>query len=185
MKLPFTLSAYISCQFMAASLNMLLALSCLVAMFDFIELLRRSVSKADATFGLVSQIAALRLPYVMIQILPFAILLGGILAFWRLTRSSELIVVRAAGTAVALAATHAFPAFALTAAFLAVVAMHALADLDRLLVTVLTALLRARRERKYGPHGGQSGRQRQSRQFHIVTPPGKTPKSTPGTRRRQ
>ena len=97
MKLPFTLSAYISRQFMAASLNMLLALSCLVAMFDFIELLRRSVSKADATFGLVSQIAALRLPYVMIQILPFAILLGGILAFWRLTRSSELIVVRAAG----------------------------------------------------------------------------------------
>jgi lipopolysaccharide export system permease protein len=32
-----------------------------------------------------------------LQILPFAILLGGILAFWRLTRSSELIVARAAG----------------------------------------------------------------------------------------
>ncbi|MBV9813251.1 MAG: LptF/LptG family permease, partial [Acetobacteraceae bacterium] len=31
------------------------------------------------------------------QILPFAVLLGGILAFWRLTRSSELIVARAAG----------------------------------------------------------------------------------------
>ncbi len=31
------------------------------------------------------------------QILPFAVLLGGIIAFWRLTRSSELIVARAAG----------------------------------------------------------------------------------------
>ena len=31
------------------------------------------------------------------QILPFAVLLGGILAFWRLTRSSELVVARAAG----------------------------------------------------------------------------------------
>ena len=31
------------------------------------------------------------------QILPFAMLLGGILCFWRLTRSSELIVARAAG----------------------------------------------------------------------------------------
>jgi lipopolysaccharide export system permease protein len=31
------------------------------------------------------------------QILPFAVLLGGILCFWRLTRSSELIVARAAG----------------------------------------------------------------------------------------
>ena len=97
MKLPLTLSFYISRQFMVASLNMLLALSGLVAMFDFIELLRRSASKPDATFGLVSQIAALRLPYVMIQILPFAVLLGGILAFWRLTRSSELIVARASG----------------------------------------------------------------------------------------
>jgi len=97
MKLPLTLSFYISRQFLLSSLSMLLALSALVAMFDFIELLRRSASRIDATFGLVSQIAALRLPYVMIQILPFAVLLGGILAFWRLTRSSELIVARAAG----------------------------------------------------------------------------------------
>jgi lipopolysaccharide export system permease protein len=46
---------------------------------------------------LVSEIAALRLPYIGMQILPFAVLLGGILCFWRLTRSSELIVARAAG----------------------------------------------------------------------------------------
>ncbi len=97
MKVPLTLSIYISRQFVAASLGMLVALSSLVAMFDFIELLRRSASKPEATFALVSEIAALRLPYVMIQILPFAVLLGGILAFWRLTRSSELIVARAAG----------------------------------------------------------------------------------------
>jgi lipopolysaccharide export system permease protein len=31
------------------------------------------------------------------QILPFAVLLGGIMAFWKLTRSSELIVARASG----------------------------------------------------------------------------------------
>ena len=77
---------------------MLLALSGLVALFDFIELLRRSTSRPDATFGLVSEIAALRLPYIAMQMLPFAVLLGGILCFWRLTRSSELIVARAAGS---------------------------------------------------------------------------------------
>jgi lipopolysaccharide export system permease protein len=37
------------------------------------------------------------MPFLSIQIMPFAILLGGILAFWRLTRSSELIVARATG----------------------------------------------------------------------------------------
>ncbi len=92
-----TLSLYIVRQFAISVGGMLLALSGLVAMFDFIELLRRSTSLPDATFGIVSQIAALRLPYVAMQILPFAVLLGGILCFWRLTRSSELIVARASG----------------------------------------------------------------------------------------
>jgi lipopolysaccharide export system permease protein len=97
MTLTFILSGYIARQFLTAVLAMLLALSGLVAMFDFIELLRRSASKPEATFALVSQISGLRLPFIAMQILPFAVLLGGILCFWRLTRSSELIVARASG----------------------------------------------------------------------------------------
>jgi lipopolysaccharide export system permease protein len=92
-----TLSLYIVRQFAVSVLGMLLGLAGFVSMFDFIELLRRSASKPDATFALVAQIAALRLPFIAMQILPFAVLLGGILCFWRLTRSSELIVARAAG----------------------------------------------------------------------------------------
>ena len=71
-----TLSLYVARQFSAAVLAMLAALAGLVSLFDFIELLRRSATKADATFGLVLQIAALRLPYIAIQILPFAVLLA-------------------------------------------------------------------------------------------------------------
>ena len=48
-------------------------------------------------FDIPATVTALRLPFIALQILPFAILLGGIVAFWRLTRSSELIVARAAG----------------------------------------------------------------------------------------
>ena len=95
--MPVTLSFYIARQFMFAVLAMLAALAGIVSLFDFIELLRRSATKPDATFGLVTEIAALRLPFMAMQILPFAVLLGGILAFWRLTRSSELIVARASG----------------------------------------------------------------------------------------
>ena len=97
MTLAATLSFYIARTFIVWVLAMLASLSGLVSLFDFIELLRRSASKPDATFGLVTEMAALRLPYIAIQILPFAVLLGGILALWRLTRSSELIVARAAG----------------------------------------------------------------------------------------
>lgn len=95
--MPVTLSLYIARRFVLAVLSMLAALTGIVSLFDFIELLRRSATKPDATFGLVSTIAALRLPFVGMQIMPFAVLLGGILCFWRLTRSSELIVARAAG----------------------------------------------------------------------------------------
>jgi lipopolysaccharide export system permease protein len=97
MALPLTLSAYVARRFAGMTLATLLALAGLVALFDFIELLRRAATRADATFAIVAQIAALRLPFVVLQILPFAVLIGGIVAFWRLTRSSELIVARAAG----------------------------------------------------------------------------------------
>jgi lipopolysaccharide export system permease protein len=97
MTLAKTLTLYVSRRFATMTLAMLAALAGLVALFDLIELLRRAATRQDATFGLVAQIAALRLPFVAMQILPFAILLGGIAAFWRLTRSSELVVARAAG----------------------------------------------------------------------------------------
>jgi lipopolysaccharide export system permease protein len=97
MAFSVTLSRYIARQFTQAVLMMLAGLSLLVTLFDFIELLRRAATRPDVGFGMVTSIALLRLPFLMLQILPFAVLLGGILAFWRLNRSSELIVARAAG----------------------------------------------------------------------------------------
>jgi lipopolysaccharide export system permease protein len=97
MVLTPTLSLYVARGFLGATLAMLAALTGLVALFDFIELLRRAATRPDVGFDIPLAIAGLRLPFVSMQILPFAILLGGIIAFWRLTRSSELIVARAAG----------------------------------------------------------------------------------------
>ena len=97
MTLPITLMTYVARRFAAMALLMVLSLSALVALFDLIELLRRAATRPEAHFALVAQIAALRVPYVAMQILPFAVLLGGIIAFWRLTRFSELVVARAAG----------------------------------------------------------------------------------------
>lgn len=97
MVLTPTLTGYVARAFLGMTTTMLAALTGLVALFDFIELLRRAATRPDVGFSIAMEIAALRLPFVSLQILPFAILLGGIVAFWRLTRSSELIVARAAG----------------------------------------------------------------------------------------
>jgi len=134
--LPFavTLSLYIARAFSFSVLVMLAGLSGLVGLFDFIELLRRSATKPEATFGIVSTIAALRLPWISMQILPFAVLLGGIMAFWKLTRSSELVVARAAGVS-----AWQF----LTAPVLCAIAMGAFATMG---VSPLSAVMRARAE---------------------------------------
>lgn len=97
MTAALTLALYITRQFIIAGPAMTAALTGLTSLFDFIELLRRAATHTEATFSLVVEIAALRLPYLLLQVIPFAVLLGGMLAFWRLTRSSELIVARAAG----------------------------------------------------------------------------------------
>lgn len=97
MTVAATFTAYVARRFAGTTLAMLAALTGLVSLFDLIELLRRAATRPDAGFALVAEVAALRIPFVAMQILPFALLLGGIAAFWRLTRSSELIVARAAG----------------------------------------------------------------------------------------
>lgn len=97
MNIVATLSRYIARVFSFFVLVMLAALTGVVSLFDFIELLRRAANQPGGTFGVVAEVAALRLPWLAMQVLPFAVLLGGIIAFWRLTRSSELVVARAAG----------------------------------------------------------------------------------------
>ena len=91
-----TLSRYIARQFMLCVLAMVAALTGVVCLFDFIDLFRRVASRPEVSSNIVTEIAGLHVPYFAIEILPFGILLGGIVCFWRLTRSSELTVARSA-----------------------------------------------------------------------------------------
>lgn len=136
------------------ALAMLAALSGVISLFDFIELLRRSSTKPDATFGLVIEIAGLRLPYVSMQILPFAVLLGGMLCFWRLTRSSELIVARAAG----ISAWEFLTAPCICAVLMGMVATTVVSPLSAVMLTRAEALEDAYLRTGGGPlalNGGQ------------------------------
>ncbi|QNT79620.1 LPS export ABC transporter permease LptG [Entomobacter blattae] len=92
-----TLSLYIGRQFSLSAITMILSLTGLVSLFDFIDLLRRVATKPNVSSSIVTKIALLHIPHFSLEILPFGILLGGIICFWRLTRSSELVVARAAG----------------------------------------------------------------------------------------
>lgn len=71
-----------------------------IFLIDLIEMLRRASAKPDATFHIALIMTGLRLPFLAQETVPFAVLFGSMLAFWRLNRTSELVAIRASGVSV-------------------------------------------------------------------------------------
>ena len=100
MLLAKTLSAYIARQFFAWFCGVYGAMLSISFLIDYIELLRRGATKSGVTLGVLLEMAALKLPHTAQEVMPFAVLFGTMLVFWRLTRNNELVVARAAGVSV-------------------------------------------------------------------------------------
>lgn len=99
MKLPITLSFYIGRQFIMSSAMILGVFLTLIMLLDAMELIRRSFNK-EVPIGIILEMILLKVPHIIQEFIPFVVLLGGILAFTKLTRTSELVVARAAGISV-------------------------------------------------------------------------------------
>ncbi|RYI32733.1 MAG: LPS export ABC transporter permease LptG [Acetobacteraceae bacterium] len=91
-----TLNLYIARRFLGSVGRVFLAFFAILLLIDMIEQLRRF---ADADIGLTgaAHLALLSVPDTMYRILPLIIIMGAIANFLGLARSSELVVVRAAG----------------------------------------------------------------------------------------
>lgn len=68
-----------------------------IYLIDAIELMKRLAKYSNFSFGRLLRITAFKLPEVGLELLPFAILIASVFTFWRMTRTSELVVVRATG----------------------------------------------------------------------------------------
>jgi lipopolysaccharide export system permease protein len=95
-----TLAFYIARQFLLWCFVVFLTLATIVFLLDYVELIRRGGSHPEATLLVLLEMATLKQPYMWQQIMPFAILFGAMLAFWRMTRSNELVVARSTGVSV-------------------------------------------------------------------------------------
>jgi len=100
MRFSPTLSLYIARQFLLAFLTVLAVIMGIIMLFDVIELIRRGAGRPELGFGVLLEMAIFKLPQMTHTILPFAVMIGGMIAFWRLTRTHELVVARAAGVSV-------------------------------------------------------------------------------------
>jgi|TARA_A100001037_G_C15125533_1_gene625978 lipopolysaccharide export system permease protein len=95
-----TISVYILRQFLFWFLVMFATIVAVIVLVDAIELLRRGSGRPDASFGVITNMAVLRAPFLAQEVVPFAVMFGGIITFLRLTRNHELVVLRAAGVSV-------------------------------------------------------------------------------------
>ena len=77
MRISPILSLYIGRHFLVSFFSLLSLFLLLVLLFDAIELLRRTASQPDVTFGIVIEMAILRLPHMGQETFPFAVLFGG------------------------------------------------------------------------------------------------------------
>ncbi|MBI1329882.1 MAG: LPS export ABC transporter permease LptG [Alphaproteobacteria bacterium] len=92
----WTLYRYLAQQFLAGVGTVLSGFIFLAYSIDIVDLLTKTSGKQVPTLSIIGM-AALQLPDLGLKLLPFAVLLGGVFAFVRLSRSQELIAVRAAG----------------------------------------------------------------------------------------
>ena len=99
MKLPITLSYYLGKQFLFGLGVVVGIISVIIFMIDTVELIRRS-SGRDVPMTTLLELALLKLPNTLQDIIPFAVLLASIITYTKLTRNSELAVIRAAGVSV-------------------------------------------------------------------------------------
>ena len=126
-RLSPTLSSYIARQYATWFFGFLFGLIGVIVLVSVVELLDRLASK-KVSLGVVVEMVLLKLPFLSQEVMPFTVLFAGLACFWRLTRSHELVVTRAAGISVWQALIPVL-GVALTVGVLSVMALNPVASI--------------------------------------------------------
>ncbi|MFT7144553.1 MAG: lipopolysaccharide export system permease protein, partial [bacterium] len=92
-----TLFIYLAKRFLASVFFTTITLLGIVSLLDFMELTRRLGAKNIDAGPVALEMLLLKMPDQLLQLTPFAILIGTLLCFSKLTKDHELIVIRASG----------------------------------------------------------------------------------------
>lgn len=91
------LARYIGSRFLQAFLFVYGGLLGVIFLIDALEMIRSLAKFNNIQLGRVLEMTALKLPSTGLDLMPFALLIAAVFTFWKLTRTSELVVVRATG----------------------------------------------------------------------------------------
>jgi lipopolysaccharide export system permease protein len=92
-----TLARYFGLRFLSAVLMVFVGIFALVALIDYIEMMRRASDIPNVSALLVAKTSFYRVPQVTERIMPLCVLIGAMSCYLNLSRRLELVVARAAG----------------------------------------------------------------------------------------
>ncbi len=113
------LAFYLSRRFLTSVAIVAAVFAGILMLIDMVEQIRRHAGNPDMGLAMAAQLSALNLTGGLYRILPLVVMLGSVALFLALARSSELVVIRAAGRS----AIRALVAPACTAFLLGLVAV--------------------------------------------------------------
>ena len=92
-----TLGRYFGLQFLATVAAVFAGVFVLIALIDYIELMRRNSDVPNLSALMVAQTSLYRVPQVTERIMPFCVLIGAMSCYLGLSRRLELVIARSAG----------------------------------------------------------------------------------------
>jgi len=92
-----TLVRYFGLRFLGAVMLVFAGIFVLVALLDYVELMRRSSDLPNVSTILVAKTSLYRVPQVTERVMPFCVLIGAMICYLNLSRRLELVIARSAG----------------------------------------------------------------------------------------
>ena len=100
MKPTSILGRYLTRQIVFNFLAVLLCVLSVIFLFEMVERLRKIAGHPDFGMLFALQMAFARLPKTVEQVFPFVMMIAAMITFWRLSKTNEFVVMRAAGVSI-------------------------------------------------------------------------------------
>ncbi|MBE6453687.1 MAG: LPS export ABC transporter permease LptG [Alphaproteobacteria bacterium] len=100
MKPTSILGRYLTKQIIFNFLAVLLIILGIIFLFEMVERLRRISGHEEFGIWFAVQLAVARLPKTVEQVFPFVMMIAAMITFWKLSKTSEFVVMRSAGVSI-------------------------------------------------------------------------------------
>lgn len=94
------LGRYLAKQIIFNFIAVLLMVLGVVLLFEVVELLRKASNRDDVTFWFIMEMALTKMPRTLDMVFPFVMMIAAMATFWRVSKTNEFVIIRAAGVSI-------------------------------------------------------------------------------------